>query len=185
MKSENNFWLLCFFVFVAAISRVLPHPDNMTAIGAIALFGGTYFNNRKTALLVPIIAMFFSDMLLEVLFRLGFGITPGIHNTLPLVYIAFALTVFVGFWVKKNVTVSRVIGGGLLASSIFFLVTNFAVWISGYYGFTVEGLITCYVAAIPFHRNTLIGDFVFIAILFGSFEYLKSTAPKLAFAKAN
>jgi hypothetical protein len=183
MKKENNFWLLSFFVFVAAITRVLPHPDNVTAIGAMALFGGTYFNNRKTALLMPLVAMFFSDMLLEVLFRLGVGNTPGIHNTLPFVYLAFFVAAAIGFWVKKNITFARVFGGGVLASLVFFIITNFAVWLSGFYGFTLEGLITCYVAAIPFYRNTFIGDMVFITLLFGSFEYLKQTAPQVAFVK--
>jgi len=183
MKTQNNFWLLCFIVFLAAITRILPHPANMTAIGALALFGGTYFKNKQTALLVPLAAMLFSDLILEGLFRIGFGITQGFHNTLIFVYIAFALSVTVGFWVKQNINFSRVIIGGFIASTIFFLVSNFAVWLSGFYGFTAEGLITCYVAAIPFHRNTLIGDFVFIGILFGSFEYLKTATPKLAYAR--
>ncbi len=183
MKTQNNFWLLCFIVFLAAITRILPHPDNMTAVGALALFGGTYFNNKQTALLVPLAAMLFSDLLLEGLFRLGLGINQGFHDTLIFVYIAFALAVTVGFWVKQNISFSRIIVGGFIASSIFFLVSNFAVWLSGFYGLTAEGLITCYAAAIPFHRNTLIGDFVFIGILFGSFEYIKRTAPKLAYAR--
>ena len=183
MKMQNNFWLLCLVVFFAALTRLLPHPANFTAVGAIALFGGTYFNNKRTAFLIPMAAMLLSDMFIEIFYLAGIWNIKGFHDTLIYVYAAFALTVSVGFWVKQNVSFFRVIAGGLIATTLFFLITNFAVWLSGYYGFTKEGLITCYIAAIPFHRNTLIGDFVYIAILFGSFEYLKNAAPKLAYVR--
>ncbi len=179
---KNNIYLISFFVIVAALTRLLPHPENFTAIGAMALFGGAYFNKKSTAFLFPVAAMLFSDLILQFSYITGAGSTPGFHFSMPFVYVAFALTVAVGFWVKKNIGFFRVLGGGLAASLVFFFVSNFAVWAEGYYGFTIQGLISCYVAAIPFHRTNLIADFFYIGVMFGSFEYLKKTRPQLAFA---
>ena len=102
MKMQNNFWLMCFVVFFAALTRLLPHPANFTAVGAIALFGGTYFNNKRTAFLIPMAAMLLSDMFIEIFYLAGIWNIKGFHDTLVYVYAAFALTVGVGFWVKQN-----------------------------------------------------------------------------------
>lgn len=181
---KNNFWFLCFMVFLAAITRLFPHPANFTVVGALALFGGTYFSNKTTALLMPLSAMLFSDIIMEILFRTGIGTTPGFHNTMIYVYFAFAASVGIGFWIKQEVSVFRIIAGTVVASLLFFVVTNFAVWLSGYYGLTTQGLVSCYIAAIPFYQNSVFGDLFFSAVLFGSFEWLKLNKPQLAFERA-
>jgi hypothetical protein len=61
-----------------------------------------------------------------------------------------------------------------VASLVFFIVTNFGVWLSGWYGYTLEGLSACYIAAIPFYRNQVLGDVFFTALLFGA-DYLVKT----------
>ena len=184
MTTKNNFWLLCLMVFLAAITRLVPHPANFTAIGALALFSGAYFENKRTAFIVPLAAMLFSDILMEALFRMGIGIMSGFHSSLPYVYLGFVLSVTIGFWIKQQTSIIRILSGSLAASIIFFAISNFAVWLSGYYGFTTQGFITCYIAAIPFFQNSLLGDLFFTTVLFGSFEWLKKAKPNLAFVKA-
>jgi hypothetical protein len=181
--SKNNFWLLSFFIFFAAITRLLPHPSNVTAIGAMALFGGAYFGSRMAAFFVPLTAMLISDIALEVLFRNGLSIEQGFHFALPFVYVSFVLSVVIGIWISRKPSLLRTIFGGIASTTLFFFITNFAVWLEGFYGHSFQGLITCYVAAIPFHRNTFIGDMVYITTMFGSYELIKMKMPSLAFSK--
>jgi len=182
-NANNNFWLVCLFIFFAAVTRLLPHPANVTAIGAMALFGGAYFSNRFAAFLVPLAAMLLSDVAIEAMFRNGLTVEQGFHFTQPFVYVSFILSVLIGFWIQAKPSVLRVVAGGLGSTTLFFVVTNFGVWMEGFYGHTLQGLVNCFVAAIPFHRNTLIGDVVYIAAMFGSYELIKLKKPELAYGK--
>lgn len=182
-RPKHNLWLLSAFIGMAALSRLLPHPANMTAVGAMALFSGAYISHKMIAFCIPLVAMLVSDSAIELLYRLSLTSVPGFHATLPLVYISFALSVIIGFWIGIHPHITRIITGGFLSSTSFFFITNFAVWLEGYYGYTLNGLLTCYIAALPFYRNTLLGDAFYIALLFGSFELVKYKFPALAYVK--
>lgn len=156
----NNvrFLVLIGMVLIAAASRLIPHPPNFTPIAAMALFGGASFTNPVAAFLVPLGAMLLSDAVL------------GFHGGMPVVYACFALTVAIGFLVRTRRCWKRVTAATLGSSILFFVATNFAVWARGsLYPRTWEGLVTCYAAAIPFFRNTLAGDALYAAVLFGGF----------------
>lgn len=183
MRNENNVFLLAGIVIFAALSRLLPHPDNFTIMGSLALFAGTYFNTRKAAFLIPLLSLFISDLIFELLFRTGFSATNGLHDTLIYVYAAFMLNVMIGFWVKEKIGFLRIALGGFIGSVLFFIITNFGVWMSGFYGFSIEGLMNCYIAAIPFYRYSVSGDAFYMVLLFGSMEMIKYKLPQLAFAK--
>jgi hypothetical protein len=150
----------------AAASRLLPHPPNFTPLFAMALFGGAYFGSRIAAFAVPLAAMFLSDLALGILLY-GTAIFP----SMPFVYAGFALTVLLGCWVRRRQCSPVAIAGAALASSIlFFVVSNFGVWLQWHlYPKTLEGLVACYIAALPFYRNTLAGNAVFTLVLFGGF----------------
>ena len=164
-----RFWVLTGMVLVAAFTRLIPHYPNFTAIGAMALFGGAYFTNKKLAFVVPFAAMFLTDLLL------------GFHSTIWAVYLSFAIMVLIGFGIRNKIKTLNVLSAGVVASVLFFIITNFAVWTAGYgYPLTLGGLVTCYTAAIPFFSYSLIGNLFFAAILFGSFEVVKSKYPSLA-----
>ena len=136
------------FVIAAALIRLVPHAPNFAPIGAMALFGGTYLN-KKAAFFLPLGAMLFSD------FFIGFD---SITSRLT-VYGSFAMIVLIGFWLRKERSVGKVILASLVASILFFIITNFGVWMAGsLYPKTLEGLVVCYTAAIPFFRNTMAGD---------------------------
>ncbi|EQA34847.1 hypothetical protein LEP1GSC047_1670 [Leptospira inadai serovar Lyme str. 10] len=147
---------------LAVLSRFLPHLPNFTPILAISLFGGVYFTNRWVALLLPLGIMMISDAVI------------GFHSLVPVVYGMFILFAIAGRQLRENLTVGRLAITGFGGSVLFFLVTNFFVWLtSGMYSLDFGGFVTCYVAAIPFFQNSLLGDLVYIPLLFGSFYLME------------
>lgn len=144
----------------AIILRLVPHPPNIAPIAAMALFGGAYLNKRY-ALLIPLIALFLSDIFI------------GFHDTMPFVYGSFLLTGLIGMWLKQHRTIGNIVGATLISSALFFLLTNFGVWLMGsLYPQTFQGLIDAYFYAIPFFRNTIIGDLFYVALFFGGYELI-------------
>lgn len=160
-------------VVLAAVTRILPHPYNFTPIAAMGLFGAAYFQRRWIAVLVPFAGLFLSDLILNnVIYREFYP--QFTWFTSLWIYAAFALVMLLG-WVmlRQQVKPGRVLAASLLASGIFFLVTNFSVWLeSGMYSKTMAGLLGCYAAGLPFLTNTILGDLCFSAILFGTYEWV-------------
>ncbi|WP_337864553.1 DUF6580 family putative transport protein [Ignavibacterium sp.] len=172
-KITPRFWFLTFLVFVAAAIRLIPHPPNFAPIAAMALFGGAYFNKKSFAFAVPLAAMFLTDAII------------GFHSSMWIVYVSFAVIVLIGMVLLKKVSVKNVIAASVTASLSFFIITNFGVWAFGtMYPKNITGLIECYIAAIPFIQNTLIGDLFYSGIMFGIYEFIKSKIPVLSEAKA-
>ena len=152
--------VLIIIVFSVAFFRVMPHPPNLTPIAAIA--------DKRLAFLVPVSALFVSDLAL------------GFYSQMPIVYISFALIVCMGLWLRQRRTLLPIAGATLASSILFYITTNFAVWAFGsLYPKTTAGLIACYVAAIPFFQNTVLGDAVFAAVLFGGFSLTERYLPLL------
>ena len=159
---------LTVLIVLAALSRILPHPYNFTPIEAMALFGGAYFANRWLSVAVPLLAMLLAD------FFLGF------HSGMPVIYSVIFLISVLGFALRGKVSVLRVVSFGLIGATLFFVVTNFAVWAgSGMYPMTANGLLACYVAGIPFFHWQLAGVATYSVILFGGFALLRSNLPAL------
>lgn len=159
---------LVTIILAASVARLIPHPWNFAPITAIALFGGAYFSNRGLAFLVPMAAMFLSDLFL------------GFHTQLIAVYASFALIVCIGLWLQNHRTLSRTAGAALASSVLFFVVTNFGVWaLDSLYPKTGAGLVTCYTLAIPFFQNALLGDLFYTAVLFGTFAVIEKLVPQL------
>lgn len=183
---KNAFYIVAGFIVFAALSRLLPHAYNFTPIGAIALFGAAYFPKKKWAFIIPVAALWLSDLFLNnmvyasyyeefAFFSSGFLFTYG----------AFALVVILGIYLFDKISVPRVLGGALGGSIIFFIVSNFGVWLtSPMYPLTLEGLMLCYTAAIPFFHYTLAGNLVYCGVLFGGFEYLRYKMPELSVVRA-
>lgn len=165
---KPRFLILFVIVILVALTRLLPHPPNFTPIAALALFGGAFFADKRMAYIVALGAMFLSDIFL------------GFHGTMIFVYGAFIITIFMGTMMRGKVTGKNVLGGAIGSSVLFYILTNFGVWLtSAYYPLTIEGLITCYVAAIPFFHYTLAGTLVYSAVLFGGFEFAQRRIPAL------
>lgn len=156
--------LICF------VPGILPY--NFTPVEAIALFGGAYFADRRLAFVVPLAAMFLADLVI------------GLHSLVPVIYGCIAASVVLGFGLRDRVSVLRVGAAGVAGSLLFFAVVSFAEWLIGDTDYCRAGLVSCYVAAIPFLKTWLVGTLVWSAILFGGFELLRRRWSALDFSHA-
>lgn len=165
-----RFITLSLIVLIAAISRLIPHAPNLTPIAAIALFGGANFNSRWAAFLVPLLALFLSDLFIGF-----YGLT------MLAVYFSFALIALIGMFISNSQSIGSVVTATVSSSFLFFAITNFAVWLGNpAYPQNFTGLMECYFVAIPFYKNSLIGDLFYSAILFGGFYFASRKFPALA-----
>jgi predicted lysophospholipase L1 biosynthesis ABC-type transport system permease subunit len=170
---------LAALIFLAALSRLIPHPPNFSPVEAVALFGGAYFANRAWALVVPLIGMFVSDLALGLL-NGGIYFDYFVSAGFALIYLCLALSAVLGFGMRGRVGIGRVIAYSLMGSVLFFLVTNFGTWLgSNMYQHTAAGLLAAYVAGIPFFQNTALGTLFYSGLLFGAFAYLRRQHPAL------
>ncbi|MDP2946980.1 MAG: hypothetical protein Q8N88_02600 [Nanoarchaeota archaeon] len=149
-----------FLVLIGVSLRLLPHPPNFAPIAAIALFAGVYLS-RKLAFFLPILAMVISDIFIGYYdFRL-----------MAAVYGSFLICVILGFWLKKNKKWYMIGGSAIFGAILFFLITNFAVWVfTPWYTKTIAGLIQCFLMALPFFKNTLMGNLFYVSCFFGFYE---------------
>lgn len=173
-------------VLLAALTRLIPHWPNFSAITALALFGAAYVPNRKAAFVVPLLALLLSDLALELATRAGLlggwlATGQGFYRGMWVVYGAVALIAALGFVLRTRKSAAAVAGVTLSSSVLFFLVTN-CPFLEGHdlYPATLEGLWTSYVTAIPFFRWTLLGDLLFVTVLFGGFALAEKRIPALA-----
>ncbi len=156
-------------IVLAALSRILPHPANFTLIGSLALFLPALFPGKRGILLAPL-ALFLSDLII------GFYSTP----LMLAVYGSFILAGLLGILISKDPSPQRIALGALSGAVFFYLVTNAAVWfLSPWYPQTLAGLMSSYVAGLPFLRNQLLADTVFSFALYGALAMARkrSTVP--------
>ncbi|MCX7879475.1 MAG: hypothetical protein N2517_02320 [Ignavibacteria bacterium] len=170
MKLSQNLRLELFsvsLIIIAVVSRIIPHPPNFAPITAIALLGAYSFSNKFKSFFIPLIAMLISDVFI------------GFHTTIWAVYLSFALIVLLGFNLRKAFSFSRLFVITSASSFLFYLITNFAVWLlSGLYPHTLAGLLQCYTFGLPFYRTTTLelfalsylGDISYTFILFGVYK---------------
>ena len=161
-------------VLLVAASRFLPHPPNVACLGAIGLFAGCYLNGRK-AYLVPLAVLLISDVVGQVLRIPGMGF----YNLAPMlaVYCGAMASIPIGRWLRNGKLGWKVPAASLAASTAFFLVSNFGVWIGPWYPTTGAGLVTCFTNAIPFYGYTMVGDLIFSTLLFGAWELTRASIP--------
>ena len=157
------------FVLAAIVLRLLPHPWNLTPLGAMFLFSGATFRNKRDSLLVPLAALMISDY--AVIHFLYGGRYAWFT---PYTWTGFLLVGLIGWTLRRKLSVVGVLGASLAGSVVFFVVSNFGVWMGWkLYPATVGGLIDCYVAALPFFRNTVIGDLAYAGLLFGAYAWIR------------
>lgn len=165
MKSKT--WILLTLILAAAFSRFVPHPWNWTAVGAAALLSGSRFDNVWAGLLVPVAALFVSDLFI------------GFHSTMAFVYGAMVLISLFAWVLRAKLTDWKWIAGAALSSSLlFFLVTNFGVWaMDTFYPPTAAGLLECYGAGLPFLASQALGDLFYCGIFFGAYQWIGVKQP--------
>lgn len=169
--SINSLLIIGAIVAFVVVFRLVPHPANFAPVGALALMGGLLLP-RKYALWLPITAMAISDLII------------GVHPLVLWTWGSFMIIALMSstFLAKRNIGVGTIFAGALASGLLFFAVTNFGVWLqSGMYSHTFTGLVQCYYNALPFLRNTLLGDIFFSAAFYA--VYLLSKDVKLNFHK--
>ncbi|MCF8378397.1 MAG: hypothetical protein K9H49_02400 [Bacteroidales bacterium] len=160
-------------IIFGALMRLIPHWPNFTPIAAMALFGGAYLKKKHLAFIIPFAALLLSDVFL------------GFHRWMIAVYISFGLVVMIGMYLRNRVKVGSVLLATLASSLLFFVITNFAMWIgSPFYPQNFAGLIECYTLAVPFLNNGILGDLLFSTVFFGGFYLAQLRFPVLAKVKA-
>jgi hypothetical protein len=177
---SNRFWFLVGFILLAVAIRIaLVDVPNVKPIAAMCLFGAAYFRSKWIGLILPLTALFLSDLIQQLLIP-----SRGFYGELMLfTYGAFALIAFVGFLLRGRVTVPRLLLASLSGAVIFFLISNLGVWALGDYARDFSGLLTSYEMAIPFFKWTVLGDLGFVSVLFGCWELAKRRLPSLALAR--
>ena len=174
-QRDLRVFVLVPMILAAAATRIVPHPWNFTAVGAMCLFGGAYFQRKWHALLVPLAALLLSDIVLAATLY-GFGSLRSVWAS----YVLFAVIVLLGRTLRGRVTFWRVTATAIAASVMFFLLSNFKVWLMGHgYPHTPVGLWACYMAALPFAQNMVLGDLFYSGVLFGGYELLSLQWPVL------
>jgi hypothetical protein len=146
--------LLCV---VAVASRVVPHPWNFTPMLAVALFAGARLANVWVAAVATLACLALGDV--------AVGVFP--YGGMEWVYGSMLVVALIGRTLTARRTVVATVVAALAGGLAFFVISNFGVWLGEMYPHTPSGLADCFVAAVPFYRNQLVGDLVFTGALFG------------------
>ena len=178
-KLTNNKLQLLFsalIILLIAGSRLIPHTENFVPVFAMILFAAVHFRNKFQAIAISVGALWCSDLYIN-----NWGRYADYHNEFilfssPFNYLAYILIALLGVRIFKNtITIQKVLGSSIGVGIVFFIISNFGVWISGtLYPMTFDGLITCYIAAIPFFRSTLTSNILFSFVLFGGYYALQN-----------
>jgi hypothetical protein len=160
----NDEKLALVLVAAGAVSRLLHLPPNIAAVTGVTILAGFALRNIWLALAVPLGAMLLGDLVL------------GFYPSVLMTYAGMAAAVFLARWLLPRLTAPRLVATTFLASLAFFVLSNLGTFLEGYYGYTWDGLVACFVAAIPFWQNSLIADFTSTALAFGLFLLVRRLA---------
>tara|TARA_S200000501_G_scaffold103048_1_gene96555 strand:+ start:859 stop:1455 length:597 start_codon:yes stop_codon:yes gene_type:complete len=168
--------ILSLLIIVLAFSRIIPHLPNFSPLGAVCLFGACHFQKRWQAFFVPIFATWLSDLYLNnVLYNQEGGNFIWFYHGFHWQYISYLFIALLGLKLfSRKINPGRILIGAVGSSIIFFLISNFGVWVSsGMYSKNIYGLISCYLAGIPFIKGTMVGNLFYTPIVFYSYYFLQ------------
>lgn len=185
-KINPRFAVLLILIVVVGILRIMNAAEftawsNFTPIGAMALFGGAYFNRRWKSFAFPLLTLFLGDIFIHTV------IYDGNYEGRPLIYLAFAMIVFIGIVFIGKVKATNIAIASLLSTVSFWLIADFAVWLGGGTDIRTQlplsrdlnGLLQCYWQGFPYMLNFLLGTLFYSAIMFGAFEWMQKRYPAL------
>jgi hypothetical protein len=173
-KINISYLAIISLILFASFSRIIPHMPNFTPIGAMALFGGAYLKNRYHAFLIPMISLWLSDLILNNFIFSFYSEFTWFYPGFLWQYISFILIIVIGHLFLKKLNFKNIFITTISSSLLFFIITNLGVWISGsMYTLDFQGLISCYIMALPFFKGTLLGFMCYSTLLFGVLEFSK------------
>jgi hypothetical protein len=181
--NKDTIWSFVLLVVIAAVYRIIPgRPGGFAPQIAMALFAGSVIADKKMSFLLPLLSMFVSDALFELLYINGLTAFQGFYDGQITNYVLFAGLTVIGFWVKKN-NIAHIIGGSLAAATIYFIASNLLLWIAGGLGINNlpyaknwAGLMECFTVAVPFYLKSIYATLTFSAVLFGAYYLLNKYA---------
>lgn len=168
--------VLSIIILLAAFTRIMPHPPNFSPMAAIGLFGAAHFAKKWQAFFIPLIGIWVSDLVINnYVYSSSSSNFVWFYSGFYWQYISYILIIFAGLFIfNRGISLTKMFGGMISSSGIFFLVSNFGVWAGGtMYPKNFSGLITCYAAGVPFIHNTIISDVLFTTVLFGTYYLLQ------------
>ena len=181
-NSRSTLLAFILLIVVASLYRVWDgRPFGFAPQIAMAIFGGAVIGDKRLAFVLPLLSILVSDLLYQLLYINGLTTIAGFYEGQWQMYLLYAGLIVFGFLMKK-VNFRNVVGFSLGGSLLFFIISNFLVWLGGG-GLgrpqTFDGLMLCYADAIAFYRdyglingfagNIFFGDLFFSGLLFGSF----------------
>ena len=154
MQKNFNFFRNELFpiglILILAFSRLIPHPPNFTPIIAVAIMSGYFFRNIYLSIVVIILSMLVTDIII------------GFYTNMIFVYFSLLFIVITFFKFNHKIKLTNLFIFGFTGSIVFYIVSNFGVWaLSGMYETSLVGMTECYIAAIPFFKNTLFSTIIF------------------------
>jgi hypothetical protein len=165
-------------VLFAVLTRFIPHMPNFSPMFGALLFGGAHLK-RRDAIWYPLALLAMSNVVLTIFvyrMRLGWGQS--------ITWLGFVVVSLIGYWLRNRESVARIGMAALAGPTAFFFISNFGVWVSGHgsgiYPATWDGLVACYLAALPFYRNSLAASVVYTTLFFGANEIYRRRHIELA-----
>lgn len=190
MKPNTRLFLFTvFLIFIATACKLLFSPklgwSGFSPIFAIALFSGMMIKDKSTSFLLPLIALFASDVLIELFYKLDMFPFAGFYSHQIVNYGLLLLATLIG-WAVKGRNYSNLFAGVVAAPTVFFLLSNLSVWASSgayqLYPKTMAGLIACYVGGLPFYERSLVATLVFVPVVIMAYNYIVKRITALVLA---
>jgi hypothetical protein len=166
----SSILIAVFLILAAAISRVVMYRDNFSPIIGMAIFSGVILKDKRLAFILPVFSMFLSDLMFEV-----FNIAPGFWGWGQLVGYGILVLITVFAFTMKRISAANVVVYSITSSVIFFLLSNLSFFVIDNpvyhtYPQTANGLVQCYIGALPFFKTGLLADLVYSGLLFGVYH---------------
>lgn len=183
--NRSNLLVLFILILACALYRVWDsRPMGFAPQIAMALFAGSITKDKRFAFLFPILSLFISDLVYQLLYTQGLSTIKGFYSGQWQNYLLIASITIIGFFINKN-KIGQIFIGSLAGAAYFFLISNFMVWIGGGwdinnqpYPGSFNGLMLCYSEALPFFKWSVLSTLVFNGIFFGSFYLLGKSVLK-------
>ena len=183
--NRSNLLILFILILACALYRVWDsRPMGFAPQIAMALFAGSVSKDKRFAFLFPILSLFISDLIYQILYLQGLSSIKGFYSGQWQNYLLIASITIIGFFINKN-KIGQIFIGSLAGAVYFFLISNFMVWVGGGwdinnqpYPRSFSGLMLCYTEALPFFKWSVLSTFIFNGIFFGSFYLLGKSVLK-------
>lgn len=180
MKLNKQSLFFAFLVIgITTVVKLICAPilnlSGFTCVIAVSLFSGLVIKDRKQAFLFPLLALFVSDVLVQIFYKAGWFPFAGFYQDQLINYSLFILLTVVGM-LMKNLRTAGAILSIILGPVLFFFISNYFVWANQgttlAYSKDISGLMACYTAGIPFYKNSLVSTIIFLPSFMAMYQLI-------------